>query len=218
MSLLYIGAGLDTSILKADLKSNFFKNVNLFVFVDTHPFPENKQVDTEHTRRRFLKNLKKEMCNVGYKKLKRIVLKEKDDTVYEKGVVIFRSNKKFVYYFYSTTVDMITKNSQLDEFIRRCDILYVQGHNPGRDVISEMIKPISFIGGSQTTFAYDNVDDEHSLLANITSHVGEIDSWYFIDDDTFDITRTDYESLFCKRSPFNVDSAFFDKQSDFCMY
>ncbi len=196
MSVLYIGAGLDTSILKAE--HTIFKDTDLFVFVDSLPRSSfGNTTDVCFSRPNFLTKLTTKMKRLGYKILKQYSLEEKGEETYQKGLLIFYANKKFVYYFYSTTVNISTKNSLLDDFIGKCSILYVQGHDPCRDVIKEMKKPITFIGGSITVFSTDDLDEPvDSVFSNIKTHINDIESWYLLDINTYNVTRTDYESLF----------------------
>jgi hypothetical protein len=74
MSLLYIGAGVDTSILKCNLP----EKVNMFIFVDSRPKTE-WGTEIRNYSPLFLKQLKAEMKKVGFYKINRFSLKEKGE-------------------------------------------------------------------------------------------------------------------------------------------
>lgn len=221
MSLLYIGAGLDTSILKADRNHNrVLKDIDIFVFVDSQPMSSFGLSSPSLESKDFLKKLKREMKSVGYRKIKRFKLKEEGDpkTKHQKGVVVFQSNKKLVYYFYSTIVRQDVINSHLRDFIKLCNVLYICGHDPEQDVIADMQKPLTFIGASETVYDNRSTEVSHSVFSKIHTHIDEISEWFLLDTNTLDIVNSDYESFFSNNDPISVDDSFFEKQSDFCMY
>jgi hypothetical protein len=146
--LTYVGAGLDTSILKAELN-----DVGVFLFVDSLPRSpcgeaENEEQDKNaYKTSTFVKELKKELKNAGYVKVRRYVLKKvkKGTDYYNPGVVIFRSKnyKKFLYYFYSTSYPC--ENDVLKDFLKTSNYLYVADNTPRANIINEMYETVSVI-------------------------------------------------------------------------
>jgi hypothetical protein len=172
--LTYVGAGLDTSILKAEVN-----DVGVFLFVDSLPRspngePENEEQDkNSYKTSTFVKDLKKELKKVGYVKVRRYVLKKvkKGTDYYNPGVVIFRSKnyKKFLYYFYSTSYPC--ENDVLKDFLKASNYLYVANHTPRANIIDEMYETVSFIGTNKTCL-------KNSLLDGIREKVKQ---WYELD-------------------------------------
>ena len=219
MSLLYIGAGLDTSILKCELPDN----VNMFIFVDSRPKTEWGTVSGVYNPL-FMKELKEAMKKVGFSKVKRYILKEKGEEKnrkknekngkYEKyehkGVVIFMSKnkKRVVYYFYSTIFSRLHINSQLDGFISSCNYLYINGHEPEDDVIENMAKPIVFIGSDSTVYTREKNSvfapheriDEKFLFHCMAKHKDDVKKWYELESASLFLKEVDYEWFFADHS------------------
>jgi hypothetical protein len=206
MNVLYIGAGLDTSILKSN--DVFFDNVNMFVFVDSLPKSYGRSEATSKNKI-FIKKLIKTMRKIGYILNKQLI----EDEDNEQGLIIFHSIKNKLYYFYSTIIDPFAKNPTLDNIIKSCNVLYVQGHNPARDVISEMNKPIVFIGGTNTVFSDHDSDteDECTVFDNLEKHVNsnDISLMYSLNCKKYTLSLIDYKKLLLNGTISQTTSTFF---------
>lgn len=137
MNLLYIGAGLDFEILNVkDI------NVELYFFVDSQP--------RESHGPNFIKNMKKELKNYGFSKVKRVefrCLRPNLQKYMCDGVILFRDKnyRKFIYYFYSTVYPPEDENHPLYQFIQKSNILLIKGYEPEGNVIQYMAKPVVLI-------------------------------------------------------------------------
>ena len=173
MYILYIGAGVDTSILK-------YYSGKTFVFVDSQPFSEYGNTVYTYTsysisekldrHLKFMEKLTIQMQNVGF-------YKECDDI--NTSCIEFSNGNSKVYYFYSTVIHTCaTLNTRLEDMIKKCNTLYICGHNPERDVINDMVQPITFIGNTDTCYYPDESDSPDSVLYNINKH--KIHEWFAI--------------------------------------
>lgn len=88
------------------------------------------------------------------------------------------------YYFYSTIINKnSTLNTRLEDMIKQCNTLYICGHDPERDVMSNMAHPITFIGNTNTWYAVDEYNKEvGSVFYNINKHTNNntINQWIAI--------------------------------------
>ena len=197
--LTYIGAGLDTSILKAELN-----DVGIFLFVDSLPRspsgePENEEQDKNgYKTSTFVKELKKELKKVGYVKVRRYVLKKvkKGTDYYNPGVVIFRSKnyKKFLYYFYSTSYPC--ENDVLKDFLKTSNYLFVAGHVPRNNIIDEMYENISFIRGSDSVYNAERNPSLFQYLKTDEKTREKVKEWYELNTKSFRLEKVNYEFLF----------------------
>jgi hypothetical protein len=179
MNLLYIGAGCDFSILKADL------NINIYFFVDSQPRSEfGKCQNPAFERPKFIKNLKKVLSALGFKKVKRYEFRaicKEVKKYYCDGVILFRSKNysKFLYYFYSTSYPPEQDNHPLYQFIETCNILFVKGHEPEDNVIKLMNTPITFI--SSDSICVD--PKSKGLFSFLKEESNNVDKWYMLHQD-----------------------------------
>lgn len=195
--LTYVGAGLDTSILKAEVN-----DVRMFLFVDSLPRSacgesENEEQDkNSYKTSTFVKDLKKELKKVGYVKVRRYVLKKvkKGRDYYNPGVVIFRSkdNKKFLYYFYSTSYPC--ENDVLKDFLKTSNYLFVAGHVPRCNIIEEMYKKLTFIGGNKTDYGRSN--SLFQYLKDDEKTREKVKEWYELDMTSYKLKKVDYAFFF----------------------
>lgn len=195
--LTYIGSGVDTSILKADLQ-----NIGIFIFVDSQPRSEWGEVEAceknqkTYKKSDFIKNLKKELKKVGFTKVRRYVLNKlkKGGSYYNPGVIIFRSKdySRFLYYFYSITYP--SDNQILNDFLKTSDYLFVQGHEPGDNIVSRMYQSVTFIGGNTT--CYSGEDTENSLFSTLDQWKSKIKNWIELDMDSLELKTVDSSHFF----------------------
>jgi len=190
--LVYIGAGTDVSILKAKIDT-----VNLYVFVDSQPKSEFGKVATSNEdqipfKKKFKKQLKKNMKTAGFRKIKKLVFGE--DKKCSPGLIIFASKSgKTVYYFYNTLYP--TVDSLLLDFIKSCEYLFVSGHEPEDNIISRIENNITFIGGTNTIFS---VDDHGGLFSFMAESKNKVVNWFELNNTTSILTKVSYEHFFCK--------------------
>lgn len=148
MSLLYIGAGLDFSILNLPMQ--------MFFFVDSQPRSEYGSIDAPgFFRPNFIKELKQKLKGLGYIKFKRFAIgKTNPKKYYDEGVIVFisKDRSKVLYYFYSTTFPL-REGHPLSQFIPICNTLFVKGHGPEANVVESMHCPITFIGSDDTVYS-----------------------------------------------------------------
>ena len=149
-NILYVGAGLDTSILTT------FPLANMYVFVDSQPRCEPRM----QFNKTFIKQLKRNMKARNFKKVNHRKLNGTSGSLlalitpryHNFGVLIFKRRityaEQYAYYFYSTPLQSTDAFSVdfLKTLVGMCNTLYVSAQPViFSDVIDHMHKPITFI-------------------------------------------------------------------------
>ena len=149
-NILYVGAGLDTSILTT------FPLANMYVFVDSQPRCEPRM----QFNKTFIKQLKRNMKAQNFKKVNHRKLNGTSGSLlavlstryHNFGVLIFKRRityaEQYAYYFYSTPLQSADAFSVdfLKTLVGMCNTLYVSAQPViFSDVIDHMHKPITFI-------------------------------------------------------------------------
>lgn len=179
-SMLYIGSNLDI------VPVLFFKGITHFVFIDSLPFSEYGNLSITESINKivlkrvglneidnypphdpsFLSRLEITMNQNGFVSVERNT---------EESYILYRSNDRTVKYYYNRAFpDFITYNLIRD--ISKCSILYVCGHNPDDIVLDMMMKPVTFVGFSKSSYS-----QEYPLFQRLLkSTADEVNKYYLL--------------------------------------
>jgi len=187
MNLLYIGAGVDCSILKAQFE------VNLYFFVDSRP-----QILNPNSS--FMKTVKENLKKLKWIKVKRYEFRaicKSNQKYYGDGVILYRSRDygKFLYYFYSTSLPN-KKDHPIYQFIQKSNVIFLSEAESIRNVIHAIttidtpLKVIVKWSFLETLSCFSLTENEKKLLQTIQH-------WNILGDNG-QLRNSSYEEVFEK--------------------
>jgi len=214
--IIYIGAGLHTSVLQD------FKNTKKFIFVDARPRNEYgyEYYYRPFYRDSFVKDLIASMKKEGFNLISKtsltdnyseINVKDLDSTLLHFSTGAgrnLRSERNVNYYISTGFPNDFYDNKVLQEDIKDCDSVLISGHDPNSCFIDIIKKPFHMIGYSRTYYPknieeYKRHQDQEErsiynwLLGYILSNPQNIKSYTYVDFDTGEKTVcSSYENFY----------------------